>query len=246
MRTPKNVVDEMVFMRDKHSGKVFSFSDLAFPLVRQHALELCREIISRNVHHTVQWFTECRVKPLDEDMLQTMKRAGCVRVSFGIESGNNDILKTLKKSFTTDDVRKAVAMARRVGLDVDGMFMIGLPGETEETIKQTINFAISLDVRYAIFNIFVPYPGCELFDVLTKEKKIRYKSWSDFTSYPTYAGGEPVYVPEGLSRERLMALQVHAMRRFYLRPKFILHELMSFKTDKIGYYFAGLKGVLSK
>jgi len=85
--------------------------------------------------------------------LVNLKKAGCVRLNFGIESGNDAVLDMLRKNFTTDDVRKAVRMARKAGLEVDGMFMIGLPGENEETIKNTVDIAIELNVRYAIFNL---------------------------------------------------------------------------------------------
>jgi radical SAM superfamily enzyme YgiQ (UPF0313 family) len=174
-----------------------------------------------------------------------MKKAGCSRVCFGIESGNDQILKALKKNFTVEDVKKAVLMAHKVGIVVDGMFMIGLPDETEENITQTIDFAVKLKLRYAIFNIFVPYPGCELYDILKAENKINYKNWSDFTSYPSYSGGTPVYVPDGLSKEKLMELQKKAMKRFYLRPGFILNEIANFKFNKIDHYIEGLKGVVS-
>lgn len=243
MRNPKSVVDEMVYMNEKYGSDIFSFVDLAFPLVRKHAVELCNEIINRGLDKKLKWVTECRVKPLDEELLALMKKAGCVRLCFGIESGNNGILKLLKKNFTVENVRKAVRMAHKAGLEVDGMFMIGLPGETEETIRQTIDLAVELNVRYAIFNIFVPYPGCELYDILKSQDKIHYKRWSDFTSYPTYSGGVPVYVPDGLTQEELMNLQTKAMKRFYLRPRFILNELKNFKADKIFHYIEGLKGL---
>jgi radical SAM superfamily enzyme YgiQ (UPF0313 family) len=244
MRSPKSVVDEMIYMHTKFGSEVFSFMDLAFPLVKRHATDLCNEMITRGVANKFKWVTECRVRPLDEELLSLMKHAGCVRVCFGIESGSNKILKLLKKNFTTEDVRKAVLMAHKAGLEIDGMFMIGLPEETEETIKQTIDFAIELNLRYAIFNIFVPYPGCELWDILKKQEKISFKSWSEFTSYPTYSGGEPVYVPEGLTKKKLMKLQTEAMKRFYLRPGFILHELKNIKLDKIAHYLQGLKSLL--
>lgn len=243
MRTPKSVVDEMVYMHEKYRNEVFSFMDLAFPLVKSHAVGLCTEMVRRGVGEKFKWVTECRVKPLDKELLMLMKKAGCVRVCFGIESGNNEILRLLKKNFTIEDVRKAVKMAYEAGLEVDGMFMIGLPEETVETISETIDFAVELDVRYAIFNIFVPYPGCELYDTLKSQDKIHYKRWSDFTSYPTYSGGVPVYVPDGLTQEELMNLQMKAMKKFYLRPKFILRELKKFKSDKIFHYLDGLKGL---
>lgn len=244
MRNPKSVVDEMVYMNEKYGSDIFSFVDLAFPLVRKHAVELCNEIINRGLDKKIKWVTECRVKPLDEELLALMKKAGCARVCFGIESGNNEILKLLKKNFTVEDVRKAVRMAHKAGLDVDGMFMIGLPGETAETITETIDFAIELNVRYAIFNIFVPYPGCELYDILKSQDKIHYKRWSDFTSYPTYSGGQPVYVPDGITHEKLMSLQRYAMRKFYFRPKFIMQELMRMNISKVKIYYHGLRGLL--
>lgn len=246
MRNPTLVVDEMVYLHERFGSEVFSFIDLAFPLVRTHAMELCNEIINRGLNEKIKWVTECRVKPLDEELLKFMKRAGCVRVCFGIESGNDNILNLLKKQFTVEDVRDAVKTAQRIGLQVDGMFMIGLPAETEETIKETINLAVELNIRYAIFNIFVPYPGCELWDILTKQNKISFKKWSDFTSYPTYSGGIPVYVPDGLTHEKLMGLQKYAMKRFYLRPKFVLNEIKHFKLAKIKHYISGIKGLLSK
>lgn len=243
-RSPKSVVDEMVYMHDKFGSEVFSFMDLAFPLVKRYATDLCNEIINRGVADKFKWVTECRVKPLDEEMLRLMKKAGCVRVCFGIESGNDRILKLLKKNFTTDDVRRAVTLANNAGLEIDGMFMIGLPEETEETINQTVDFAIKLKLRYAILNIFVPYPGCELWDTLMSQDKISFRSWNEFTSYPTYSGGEPVYVPDSLSKETLMKLQTRAMKRYYLRPRFIFHELKNFKLDKIAHYLEGIRGLL--
>lgn len=244
MRDPNSIVDEMIYMYERYGSEIFSFMDLAFPLVREHAIEVCNELIKRRFNKKLRWMTECRVKPLDINLLTLMKKAGCVRICFGIESGNNRILKALRKNFTVEDVKSAVKMAHKAGLTIDGMFMIGLPGETEKMINETISFAIGLNLRYAIFNIFVPYPGCELYDNLKAENKIHYKSWSDFTSYSAYSGGVPVYAPDGLSKEKVMGLQKKAMRRFYLRPRFIINELINFKIDKIGHYIEGLKGVL--
>ena len=244
MRSAKNIADEIQYMHEHFQTRVFGCMDLAFPLVKKHAMSLFDEIIKRGLGKKIAWMTECRVKPLDYETLTRMKEAGCVRINFGFESGNNRILELLKKNFTTEDAEKAVDMARRAGIEVDGMFMIGLPTETEDEIKQTIDFAVKLKVRYAIFNIFVPYPGCELYDTLTAEDKIKFNSWSDFTSYPTYSGGIPVYVPDGLTHEGLMNLQKYAMRKFYLSPNFIIGEIKRFKFSKIIQYYHGLKGVV--
>ena len=245
MRNPKKVADEIEYMYKNYGARVFSFMDLAFPLVKKHAMAILQEIIDRKLNKKIYWMTEARVRPIDYEILKKMKEAGCVRVNFGIESGNDRIiLKILKKGFTTEDVRRAVKLAKKAGIQVDGMFMIGLPTETGKEIKQTIDFAVELNVRFAIFNIFVPYPGCELYDILTKEGKIRFKSWADFTSYPTYSGGKPVYVPDGLRHEELMGLQKYAMRKFYLRPRFFLNQITHFKPHQLSKYWNGLKGIL--
>ncbi|MBU3922736.1 B12-binding domain-containing radical SAM protein [Patescibacteria group bacterium] len=246
MRKPEKVVDELEYLNKKYGARAFSFMDLAFPLIKDHGMALCREIIKRKLNTKIKWTTETRVKPIDQEMLNMMKKAGCKKVNFGIESGNNEILKVLKKNFTTDDVRRAVDFTNKAGIEANGMFMIGLPGETKKEIMETINFALELKLRYAIFNIFVPYPGCEFYENLSKQGKIHFKDWSDFTSYPTYSGGEPVYVPDGLTKEKLMNLQKLAMKRFYLRPKFILNEIRHFKPHMIKKYWNGLFGLLKK
>lgn len=246
MRRPKLIVDEMIYMYERYGKEVFSFMDLAFPLVRDHAVELCNEIIRRGVEKKLKWFSECRVKPLDVELLKLMKKAGCARICVGIESGNDRILRLIKKDITVEDVRKAAKMAREAGLIVDGMFMLGLPGENEETVMDTVNLAIEIKVRYAIFNLFVPYPGCELYDTLKNEDKIHFDSWSDFSSYPTYSGGRPVYVPDGFTHEKMMEMQRLAMNKFYLRPAFIYDELRRFKPSHAKKYYHGLKGLFSR
>ena len=244
MREPERVVDEIEYLHDKYGSSVFCFTDLAFPLVKSHAIQLCEGLIKRGLNREISWFSEPRVKPLDRETLIMMKKSGCARVCFGIESGNQETIDALKKGFTLDDVRQAVSMARAEGLDVDGMFMLGLPGETHEMTWKTINFAKELDVRFAIFNLFVPYPGCELYDVLKSENKIMAADWSAFTSYPYYSGNKPVYVPDGRSWQELGQTQKQAMRGFYLRRKFIIGELKRFRLSNLHYYYSGLKGVI--
>ena len=244
MRSPGNIVDEIEFDLKTYGSHVFSFMDLAFPLVKKHALALCDEIRERGLHKEIGWFSECRVKPLDAETLSAMRNSGCKRICLGIESGNQVTLDKLKKRFRLDDVRLAVKMAKKERIDVDGMFMLGLPGETIEMGKKTVEFAIKLGVRFAIFNIFVPYPGCQLYDELGSEGKIHFSDWSDFISYPAYAGRRPVYVPDGVTREELLDLQRWAMTKFYIRPRFIWNQVMNFNPKMLGHYVHGLKGVL--
>jgi len=244
MRSPQNIVNEIEYMFENHGSRVFSFMDLAFPLVEKHAMAVCDEIIARGLHREIGWFTECRVKPLRKPMLLKMRQAGCRRVCFGIESGNDSTLLRLRKNFTVAQVKKACQMAREAGLEVDGMFMLGLPEETLEEAESTIRLACSLGLRFAIFNLFVPYPGCTLYDELSAQGRIQYKTWSDFSSYWTVGGGHPVYVPDGWTPELLKRTQARAMRRFYFRPEFILRQIKDLKPSMFKLYWQGLKGLL--
>jgi len=244
MRQPKNIIKEIQYFYEKLEVTVFNFMDLAFPLAKKHAMEFCQLLIDSGLNEKIKWVSELRVRPLDKELVSMLKKSGCARVCFGIESGNNEILKSIKKGFTRDDVFKAVNLCYEAGLEVDGMFMLGLPGETPDTLKDTIQFAIDLDVRFAIFNLFVPYPGCTLYEELKAQDKIHFNNWSDFISYPTYSDKQPVYVPDCLSKKELMQYQAKAMRQFYVRPKFIMRQLKGFRLRYLPHYLSGLKGLL--
>lgn len=244
MRKPENIIKEIEYFYDKFKIPVFHFMDLSFPLVRKHAVDIFERMISRGLDKKIKWLSELSVKSIDKELVSLMKRSGCVRAYFGIESGNDKVLKSIKKGFTREDVKKAVRLCKDEGIEVDGMFMLGLPGESLETIKETVEFAVELDIRFAIFNLFVPYPGCELYDVLMRDNKIQYDSWSDFISYPTYSGRKPVYVPDGLTHRQLAATQKWAMRRFYLRPKFILSQAKHFGVSQLDKYWSGVLALL--
>lgn len=245
MRSPNNILDEMRFMHERFGITVFNFMDLAFPLVREHAAEFCRLMIESGMNRRVRWISELRVRPLDEELVRLMRRAGCVRVCFGIESGNDEILARIRKNFTREDVVRAVGWCRAAGLDADGMFMLGLPGEDYAKIDDTIQLALDLKLRFAIFNLFVPYPGCDLYDELNAAGEIHFRDWSEFVSYPAYSGHDPVYVPKGMTKQGLMDKQREAMRRFYLSRDFILRQFRDFRWSYIPHYAAGLKALLS-
>ncbi|MBI5625537.1 MAG: cobalamin B12-binding domain-containing protein [Elusimicrobia bacterium] len=243
-RSPENIVAEVRAMHERFGATVFSFMDLAFPLVREHAAEFCGLMVESGLSERVRWVSEMRVKSLDAELVGLMKRAGCARVCFGIESGNDEVLARIGKNFKRSDVIRAVSLCREAGLEADGMFMMGLPGEDYARIDETVDLAVGLGLRFAIFNLFVPYPGCDLYDELKAGGEIRFNEWADFVSYPSHAGGEPVYVPKGMTKEGLMAKQREAMRRFYLRGGFVLQQLRQFRLEHVGHYLSGLKALL--
>jgi anaerobic magnesium-protoporphyrin IX monomethyl ester cyclase len=205
------------------------FVDPIFPLDKKHAIETCRAIRAKNISKTWWWTCETRVDIVDEEMCQEMKLARCKRILFGIESGVNEILAGVGKNYTTDDVRRGVAAARAAGLEISAFFMIGLPGETKETAKQTIAFALSLDIDFAKFGITIPLPGSELYDDLVKQGKIVEKKWEKFTTFNPSPESLP-YVPEGMTGEELVRLHRLANLKFYLRPKIIFRHLFVIRS----------------
>lgn len=244
MRKPKEVALEMLKMSQRFGARSFFFADLSFPLVIDHGLQVCEEIMRLGLHKDISWRCEMRVKPISEQLLMGMKSAGCDRVMFGIESGSDEMLRRVKKGFSTQDVRQAVALCNKVGMDVDGMFMFGLPGESHEMAEQTLRFALELNPRFISTNLFVPYPGCDLYEELKAQGKIDLSDLGSFTSYPAYGSAKPVYIPEGWTVKELQAFQKRFARRFYLRPSFIFRQLAEMRLEHLDLYWKAMLNIL--
>jgi len=222
-RKVENVVDEIEQVIQKFGIKHFSVLDDTLTLNRQRAQAICKEIIRRNLDITIEGFT--RVNTIDEETLRWLKKAGLVRISFGIESGNPEILKLIKKGITLDQVKEAYRIAKKVGLETRGSIIIGLPGDTRKTAMQTLNFAKSLkgcDQMY--INICTPYPGTELYDMAVNSEHGFRLLTKDFSKYKRY--GEPVLEVNDLNKEELVKLQKKGFLMFYLTPRRIYHNLV--------------------
>ena len=125
--------------------------------------EICREIIKENLN--IRWMCNSRVDSVTPGLLEEMKEAGCWLLSFGIESASQEILKKCKKEIALQQSRRAVEMARDVGIKTIGHFIFGLPGETKKTIERTIDFSLNLGLDFAEYYIATPFPGSKLFDI---------------------------------------------------------------------------------
>ena len=139
-----------------------NIADDLFTANPKHCLAVCEKILKKNL--AINWTSFARVDTVSEKLLSRMKAAGCTAVSFGIESANPAILKTIKKGITLEQIRNAVRMCRRTGITAYASFILGLPGETPQTIKETVNFAANLQqegLAYG-FHILAPFPGTEV------------------------------------------------------------------------------------
>jgi radical SAM superfamily enzyme YgiQ (UPF0313 family) len=148
-----------------------------------------------------------------------MRRAGCYSLSFGIESGVQGILDNVNKDLDLSKLRRVISWARDAGIFTIGFFIFGLPGETPDTIESTIRYARSLDLDAAQFNVFVPFPGTELFDLYDRNGYIKTYDWSK------YDVDHLVFETTDIRADDIFKLRRKAFKQFYLRPKIILSNL---------------------
>lgn len=160
-RSATNIVDEVEGVLKLGYGRIW-FADDCFTLNRKRLLRICDEIIQRGVR--VDWECLSRVDTVDIVTSRKMKQAGCVRVFLGIESGNDTVLSLMKKQITTGKAKEAVKVTRQSGIKVGAFFILGYPGETSETILDTVSYASALPLDYLSFTMPYPIPGTPLYD----------------------------------------------------------------------------------
>jgi radical SAM superfamily enzyme YgiQ (UPF0313 family) len=179
------------------------------------AKRICQMLIEEGLN-TVPWITVHGIRAGDTDLelLTLMRQAGCKRVGFGVESGNQRILDSIQKKQTIDEVRQAFANSRRAGLETMGFFIFGLPGETEETMEDTIKLALELEPDLANFMIAAPYPGTEMYATVLRDGRLFSQDWRDFAIHDEKARFEIGDVTAELVERKWH----EAYRRFYLRP----------------------------
>jgi anaerobic magnesium-protoporphyrin IX monomethyl ester cyclase len=220
-RSPENVIEEWRKLVVDLQATEIGVTDDVMTLGIKRAKSICRLLIEEGLN-TVPWITihGIRADNTDLELFQLMKAAGCKRVGFGVESGNQRVLDIMKKGQTIDDVRQAFDNARRAGLQTIGFFIFGLPGENEETMEETINLALELDPDLANFMIAAPYPGTALYERVLAEGDLFSHDWRDFAIHDNkarFAIGE-------VTAELVERKWHEAYRRFYLRPSRLLRK----------------------
>ena len=211
LRSPRLLVEEMKILKGLGINNIHMYSDL-FTVNRDQVMELCELMIQEKLD--IKWTSNSRVDYVDEEMLQTMARAGSRLISWGIESGNEQILKHARKGAYPDKAKRALEWAKNAGIMNWGYFIIGLPGETEETIRQTIDFAKGLPLDIALFHVAAPYPGTPFFFEVVENGWFRAGTrWEQVDMDK----GTVLDYPN-LPAERLLYWQKRAFREWAFRP----------------------------
>ena len=211
IRSPKLIMEEMWVLKKLGINNIHMYADL-FTVNRDQVIELCRLMIEENIQ--LKWTCNSRVDFVDEEMLNLMGKAGCRLISWGIESGNEQILKHARKGAYPDKAERALRWAKQAGIMNWGYFIIGLPGETEETIQETIAFAKKLPLDIALFHVAAPYPGTPFFFEVVENKWFRPGTRWEHVDMDK---GTVLDYPN-LPAERLLYWQKRAFREWAFRP----------------------------
>ncbi|HOV61304.1 MAG TPA: radical SAM protein [Candidatus Hydrogenedentes bacterium] len=211
------VMAELAYFDSSFGLKHFLFWEEVFAHDRPFAEELCAAMIARGSPWS--WAATTRADKVDKSLLTLMKRAGCFLLGLGIESGNQQILDTARKGETLEDTRRAVALCREVGIRSMGHFIFGLPGETPETARETLRFALSLGLDYLQCYAAVPYPGTPLGQLARERGWIRAERWSQYDF-----GGPSIMDIGTISPVEVDAFRRRLFRRFYFSPRFLARQ----------------------
>lgn len=222
-RSVNNVMQEVTQVVSVHGAREIRFFDDTFTLNRERLENICAEM--KQFRPRLPWTCLTNVKCVDLDMLRMMKDAGCWQVLYGLESGDDGILKSLGKGNTVADNRQAVEWARKAGLRVRCDFLVGSPDETMDTLRRTVEFARSLDIDFAHFNKFVPFPGTRFYDELV----LRGHTF-DFSQSSTLDHDALVFVPPAIDPDEYREFLDRAYRQFYLRPGYLARRALGMRT----------------
>lgn len=218
-KSVQRVVDEMECMQNI-GFRELHVQDDGFSTDLGHAKAVCDEIKRRKLDILWNLPNGIRVDRVDKELMEKLYESGCYRVTFGVESGDPVVLKEINKKINLDQVKLAFKWAREAGLETHAAFMLGLPGQTEESIQKTIDFAKKLDPDYAKFNITIPLPGTVLYNSWKENNYIISDTWEDFGFHKV----NKIYNHPNLSWETIEKYYHKSYREFYLRPSYIIRR----------------------
>lgn len=210
--TARRVVAEIEELHRSYGVREFSLEDDTFITFQKRLVDICRQLIDSKLG--ISWTCLGRVNHVSPENLALMKQAGCWQISFGIESGSANILDIIRKKVTLDQVRHAVRLCHEAGIHSKGFFIIGHPGESRETLRETVRFALELPLDDMSVSFLTPFPGTELY-----ERAAEFGSFDADWNRMNLLNA--VFIPHGLTREEMMAARNELLRRFYFRPRII-------------------------
>jgi len=166
-----------------------------------------------NNHPNLKWVCHTRADMINECVVEAMAASHCVEVQIGVESGSQEILTRMGKSLELESIRRAFALLNKEKIRSWATFVIGNDGETLETVRQSVQFAIEINPSYASFIIVLPFPGNRIYEIYKQKGYIKAKSWSEYSWHSS-----PVFETDQLKRENMEKMRRLAWFKFYIRP----------------------------
>ncbi|OGS07091.1 MAG: hypothetical protein A2270_03755 [Elusimicrobia bacterium RIFOXYA12_FULL_51_18] len=233
LRSPENIIAEIKYLVKEYGAREIMVWDDTFGLAKKWTLTFCELMKPLNL----TWSAWMRVDLVNPEVLGKMAESGCWHISYGVESGNQKVLDTIKKGITIEQIRNAFRWTHQAGMEARGTYILGLPNETRQTMADTVNIAIDTSADYAQFQLLTPYPGTELWDEARNYGEFAIKDFSKYTIW------FPVFIPKGLTSEGLLKAHRAAYRRFYFRAGYFWQSIK--KISDWGDVKRVLTGILS-
>lgn len=222
MRSAENVVAELEYIAENFPDvKEIVFEDDTFTIVKDRVVKICSLMIEKGLNKRFRWLCNARVN-LDYDTMVIMKKAGCHLIIPGIESGSDEILKNIRKGTTLRQVHQYISDAKKAKLAVHACYMVGNKGETRETMNETLNLALKLNTDTAQFYPLLPFPGTEAYLWAKSNGYIR-GTYSDYVKEDGTINS--LLELPGLSSEEMVKFCDDARKKYYMRPRYILHRI---------------------
>jgi radical SAM superfamily enzyme YgiQ (UPF0313 family) len=230
-RSPQNMITEIMQLHYEYGFDGFVFNDDTFVVDKKRVLEFCRLLKESNLN--IKWYCNGRVNLMDEEIIRAMKESGCVGIAYGIESGNQDILNSIKKAITIEQIEKITALTKKYGIYVTGYFMIGILGETKENIEQTLEFARKLDLDFYGFTMTSPVIGTPMYFKAQEQGFKVTKELEDFSFSLS------INMTKDVTDKELEQYNKDAFREFTIEKRYGKHYLFN-----LSLWFDGFKSVL--
>lgn len=233
-RSVGSIMDEIRYLVSEYNIRDIFFYDNNIVYNRSRLETLCKKLIDADMD--LVWSAQTRVTDVDEKILKLMRRAGCWRLCYGIETPSSNFLKNIRKGINANSTSRAIGITKKAGIEIFGAFIIGMPGENIEHMKKTIDFACSLPLDYAKFNIFTPFPDSRDYHLLKdKGVKVSDKFTQHFVTFEF----------DGLTKEEIEKFVEESYWKFYSRPRYLLKRfLMTRSLSDLGRNFRGFTAFL--
>jgi anaerobic magnesium-protoporphyrin IX monomethyl ester cyclase len=238
-RSSNKVIDEIKLLLNVYDIKEIMFYDDSFTINKKRVNQIADLLISEKIK--IPWSCETRVNLVDDNLLKKMRKSGCYLISYGVESGSQEILDNLKKGITIDQVKKAFKWTHKAGINSAAYLMFGSPGETLKTIKKTQNFVRIIKPDFVQYAICTPFPGNEMYEDALQEGVVEKDDWDNFI-YASLKGQKPqMYKNNKTSKIDLQKTVKMSYICFYLNPFYILTRVLRIRS--MGDLIVNLKGL---